>query len=364
MNKTVGKWIMAAGTAAMLIGVAGCGKPSVTVTKATLSQVPLVVESTVTPEAAHSAPVIPMVSGAITSNVPDVGTKVKAGDVLFQIDSSRYEAQAEGLRAQIAAATAPTYVPVQQAPADDSMEASLLRQGIITRAEYNRIQGRNAQAAAPVQQSGGTAPEGLTASLQSLEKAIADCSIRAPIDGVIANVYVTNENKNAVAGKPAMVIRQDSPVAATLQLPSSVDEVIDRAKEKKTLTVSLSDGKNVWYGELNRQQAQKDNVTKDDFSIYKIQVDNPKGEIAIGKEYKVRIETGQDASCYVVPSKAIIKDNQVAVVTDENLIDMRTVTIAGTMDDKTIILSGLEEGDRVVNNPPAGIEIGMEVKVS
>lgn len=395
--KTWTKLLMMAGAALMLAGVSGCGKPSVSVTNASLSQVPLTIEDTVTPEAAHSAPVIPMVSGAITGDtqIPDVGTKVTAGQVLFQVDSSKYESQAEALRAQIAAATTPqtTTTVVQQAPVDNSMEASLLQQGIITRAEYDKIQGRKGggtQTVTVPSSGGGQAPQGLVASLQSIEKAISDCTIRAPIDGVISNVYITGDNKQAVAGKPALMIRQDSPVVANIQLPSSVDKVIETAKVKKTLTVSISDGTNVWYGELNHQksdaktlddngntaQAAQDNkaaaasastasATPSDgtFSMYKIQVDNPDGKIAIGKSYKVRIETGQDAACYLIPSSAIIKNNQVAVVTDQNLVDLRNVVVAGTVSGQTMVLAGLKDGDRVINNPPAGIEIGMEVKV-
>lgn len=102
-----------------------------------------------------------------------MGTVVNAGDELFKIDSSQYESQAAALRSQIAAASqaaAPSYS--YSAPAvDDSLEASLLKQGIITRAEYERIKGRKggvvqqAPAAAPAQ-----APAQLVASLQTLEK--------------------------------------------------------------------------------------------------------------------------------------------------------------------------------------------------
>ena len=210
MTRAVRLMCMMAVTAVVL-GVSGCGKPSVSVEPASLSEVPLTIEQTVTPEAAHSAPVIPMVTGKIQSGIPDVGTKVKAGQVLFQVDSSKYQAQAAGLRAQIAASAKRT-VTVQSAgggaPIDNSMEASLLKQGIITRAEYNRIKGRNASTASSqtVTTTGGVAPAGLTASLQSLEKAIADCSIRAPIDGVVSAVYAAND-KMAVAGKPALIIR-------------------------------------------------------------------------------------------------------------------------------------------------------------
>ena len=240
------------------------------------------------------------------------------------------------------------------------MEASLLKQGIITRAEYNRIKGRNASTASSqtVTTTGGVAPAGLTASLQSLEKAIADCSIRAPIDGVVSAVYAAND-KMAVAGKPALIIRQDSPVAANLELPARLDKVMDKAKDTKTLTVTLTDGKNIWYAELTRQEGQGDK----EISAYRVQADNPDGQIVIGKNYKLRIETGQDAPCFIVPSKAILPNSQVAIVTADNLIDFRTVVTAGKVGNNVLILSGLKEGEQVVTNPPEGLEIGTPVDV-
>lgn len=51
----------------LVITVSGCGKPSVAVMTASLSQVPLSIDEDITLEAVHSASVIPMVSGTIIS---------------------------------------------------------------------------------------------------------------------------------------------------------------------------------------------------------------------------------------------------------------------------------------------------------
>ena len=143
------KWMACAAafcvSAALLL--AGCGsRPTVHVMKAEPSREPFTLETKAAPEALHTAPVIPQVSGNLISNPPDVGTIVNAGDELFKIDSSQYESQAASLRSQIAAASqaaAPSPSYSYSAPAvDDSLEASLLKQGIITRAEYERIKGR------------------------------------------------------------------------------------------------------------------------------------------------------------------------------------------------------------------------------
>ncbi len=362
------KWMACAAafcvSAALLL--AGCGsRPTVHVMKAEPSREPFTLETKAAPEALHTAPVIPQVSGNLISNPPDVGTIVNAGDELFKIDSSQYESQAASLRSQIAAASqaaAPSPSYSYSAPAvDDSLEASLLKQGIITRAEYERIKGRkggNLQAAPAAAPAPAEAPAQLVASLQTLEKTIANCTVRAPISGVISQVYI-GDTHLAMAGKPALVIRQDSPVTASVQIPSKLDNVMDKAKDDKTLTVTMSDGSEVWYGELKKQP----NENGDKLTTYKVQVDNPDDEITIGNEYSIRIESGQNVSCYMIPKSAIIGDSTVAVVNDDNLVDMKSVSIASDTGGYVLVMDGLAEGDRVITDPPKSLDMGMQVDV-
>lgn len=353
-------------SAALALGAAlltsGCGKPTVAVTVAQKSSVPFVFESDIKPAALHSLPVIPQVSGKILSNLPDVGSQVTAGQLLVQIDASQYEAQAAEIRSKIAAASAASTQRVYQAdPIDDSMEASLLRQGIITRAEYDRIRGRKSGGTYVQQTVGGGEPDtALLASLQAVQKAISESTIVSPIDGIVSQVY-ENDSQMAAAGKPLLVIRQNSPVIADVQIPASLDQVMADAKNTKSLTVTISDKDhvNTWYGELKPQP----NQGGDAYTVYKVQADNPDDAIVIGDVYKVRIDTGKDVSGYVIPSSAFIRPDQVEVVTADNLIDMRTVTVASDLGDNKLVVNGLADGDRIVTKPDSSLQMGMEVKV-
>lgn len=355
--------LIAACSLAGVLFITGCshGTPSVKVLPATLSEEPFTLETKAKPQALHVAPVVPSVSGTITSDIPDVGKTVNAGDVLFQIDSSEYESQAADLRSQIAASAQNQVRTVQVggAPANDnSMEASLLRQGIITRAEYNRIKGRSGSTTQQVVTQAEPDPQ-LTASLNTVERAIASCTVRAPISGVISQVYIGGDNKVAVAGKPAVVIRQDSPVVASVEIPANMDNVLIKAKDEKTLTVTMADSDNVWYGELKPQP----NQNGDPYTTYKIQVDNPDGQITIGNEYTIRIESGQNVKAFMIPKSALIGDDTVAIATSDNLVDMKKVDVASETGGYLLIMDGLSEGDRVIVNPPKNLEMGEQVKV-
>ena len=359
------KWMAALGAACItsVFFLSGCGStPSVHVMKAEVSREPFTIETKVIPEALHVAPVIPSVSGGLISNPPDIGTTVTAGDVLFQIDASQYESQAAALQAQIAAASQAVAAPAYSVPTvDNSMEASLLRQGIITRAEYERIKGRQGVSAAPAPAAGnggGAVDQNLISSLQAVQKTIAGCTVRAPISGVVSQVYI-GDTHMAMAGKPALVIRQDSPVTASLEIPAKMDNVMEKAKDDKTLTVSLSDGDEIWYGELKKQP----NENGDKLTTYKVQVDNGNDEITIGNEYSLRIESGQNVDSFMIPKSALIGEDTMAVVNDDNLVDMKTVSVASETGGFLLIMSGLSEGDRVITDPPKDLDMGMQVDV-
>lgn len=338
----------------------GCGKTSVRVRQVEEIKAPFVIEISSEAEALHTEQVIPSVSGPVTSELPAVGTKVEAGSLLFQIDASSYEAQAAALENQIASSySSGAEMPSYNAENDDSMEASLLRQGIITRAEYERIQGRKGNTSRTSANRAGPAGEGVREALAAVRKSIAACGVRAPIGGTVSAVYL-EKNKIAAAGRVAMVIRQETPVIFSFGLPVAWDEFIEKIKNEKKLTVTVSDGEHVVYGELKKQESDGNNK----YTVYKVQIDNPEGALVLGKNYTVRLSSSDNFPAIVIPETALMKENTVAVVTEDSLIDIKTVTVGHTDGEEVYVLGGLHAGDRIVVNPSDYIEIGMPVTVT
>lgn len=349
------KYVMAAACFAGALLAGGCGKPSVYVMTAKMENAPFIVETKAVPEALHTAPVIPSVSGSLISELPEVGRAVEAGEVLFRIDSSSYESQASALQAQISSSVPSSHtVP---APVDDnSIEASLLRQGIITRIEYDKIQGRKGVSR---ESAGGTVNPGLAEALVAVERAIAACTVQAPISGVISQVYI-GDTKIAAAGRPALLIRQNTPVIAEIRLPAELDAAMEKMKEEKALTVLLSSDDKSWYGELKRQP----NENGEKYTSYKVQIDNPEGEIKIDESYTIRLQSEESVPYIVIPQSAIMAENTVAVIRNDSLVDFRTVRVAYEDGKNAFLLEGIREGDQVVTDPSSKLEMGMQVSTT
>ncbi len=339
-------WMAAFVAAAFLLG--GCGTPKVETTVAQKVRAPLVFTATVVPEALFSLPVIPQVSGTLLAPLPDPGTELCAGDTIADIDTSQYDAQiAEG---EARLASQPAAAPSLEE--DGSMEASLLQQGIITRAEYEKLRGKKSRTVAV---SGNEAME---SALAAAKNARAACHITAPISGIVAKIYV--QKNVAQAGQPLLLIRQDSPVTAEIEIPCDIVAAVDEAKEKRTLTVSLTDAdrSRVWFGELKKEGEEAGSP----FAVYRVQADNPDGKLIIGEKYDLRIDTGRETVGISVPTKAIFDGNKVQIVTEDGLLDIRSVIVGADAGENTLIIGGLEEGDHVVVSPDTKLSVGTKVK--
>ncbi len=331
-------WMAAFVAAAFLLG--GCGTPKVETMVAQKVRAPLVFTATVVPEALFSLPVIPQVSGTLLAPLPDPGTELCAGDTIADIDTSQYDAQiAEG---EARLASQPAAAPSLEE--DGSMEASLLQQGIITRAEYEKLRGKKSRTVAV---SGNEAME---SALAAAKNARAACHI--------TKIYV--QKNVAQAGQPLLLIRQDSPVIAEIEIPRDIVAAVDEAKEKRTLTVSLTDAdrSRVWFGELKKEGEEAGSP----FAVYRVQADNPDGTLIIGEKYDLRIDTGRETEGISVPTKAIFDGNKVQIVTEDGLLDIRSVIVGADAGENTLIIGGLEEGDHVVVSPDTKLSVGTKVK--
>lgn len=323
--------------------ITGCTKTSVHVEHAKLTQKPFIYQSKIKIEAGQTIPIIPAVSGKIISGNPDIGQKVKAGDILFEIDSSTYKMQLDKLSSQ--------HSENKTVYEDDASALSLVKKGIITRAEYNKLLQRKGLAHTSDMRNDYQ----YETSLNILEKMIESCTVRTPIDGVIAEVF-TRQSEMALSGKPALTIRQDDYVCGNIILPYSVGEMLENASASNDLHVELIDGKNILTGNFKYYHLENGNKT------YKAEFDNRDGKVKIGQEYTIRIECKNEIQCFVLPSSALINEDSVAIVTSEGLVDFKTVNVIYNDGENITVIDGLNENDKIITNPPHNLEMGTEIK--
>jgi multidrug efflux pump subunit AcrA (membrane-fusion protein) len=96
-------------------------------------------------------------------------------------------------------------------------------------------------------------------------------------------------------------------------------------------------------------------------------VDNAAGELLPGGYVSVRLDIKGKANLLSVPGSALIFDAKgisVATVDANDKVVVKAVTIARDLGKVVEIGSGLEPGDRVIENPPDGIATGTQVRIA
>lgn len=378
------KWAAAACIAlAVVATLSGCGN-SVSTKVETVSKsehpVALTLDANIT--ALHMTNIVPKISGKLVSTPLAVGQEVKSGDVVVQVDSTPYQQSVSQAEAELVAETsaaaaqaAPVYeeVPVQSDGGGGGGERAKLdvwyKMGAISKVEYNQMMARSAPQTTTVRRqvsSGGSVDNAKIAQLQQAVQTARDmlgnATIYSPIDGRVT--AVADNPSVAVAGNVLATIQQMTPLVATFAVPEMYISAINQAKTAGTLKVSViaASGESE-TGELTYLATEKDPST----GAYtaKITFNNDKNLFVPGEFYHIRLSTPQEVSQITVPKTAVkTKDSGdfVYVVNDSGLADARSVLTGDEEDGRIVILDGLQEGDKVVTDPPENLEIGMKVE--
>lgn len=352
----------------LLMALAGCGKSNVSVADVTYKDMPVQIHSEANMSALNKATITTSVTGPVTYAVK-VGDTVTAGQVVATIDTSALQQQLASLQGQLAQAQsyAPAVTTTAPAAVDSATVENARRMreaGNITEKEYNRILERSRP---QVVTSGGGGPN--MASIAAIEAQIAQVNaqmaastITAPMDGVVTAIY--NEDRQmAIAERPFMLIQQNTPMVASLSIPRDAAMKLADPAAKSSLQVKLQVGDTDLPGELTYVDTnQPESVPS---VLVKATFNNPQGSIKAGEFYKLFIDSEAQAKMLVIPSSAI-RENQdgkyVYVLTSNNTVDVRVVEVGDTKDDMVSVMTGLNEGEKVITTKGT-FELGESVTV-
>jgi RND family efflux transporter MFP subunit len=121
-----------------------------------------------------------------------------------------------------------------------------------------------------------------------------------------------------------------------------------------------------WKGRIVRTNASIDKNTR---LIYAIaQVEDPYGvsadngnPFAVGLFVSAEIASPSSQTALSLPRVALHNDDKVYVINEESKLEIRTVDVLSTNDEKVLLASGVEVGEKVVTSTLPGAVDGMEV---
>jgi len=136
---------------------------------------------------------------------------------------------------------------------------------------------------------------------------------------------------------------------------------------KVTLTASVGNKQHSWQGHIVRTQAAVDQQTR---LIYAIaEVVDPYGDsadssmpLAVGLFVTAEIAGVRSQDAFVIPRLALRNADKVYVINDDDKLEIRTVDVLSTSDERVLLSTGVASGERVViSTIPAAVD-GMQVQ--
>jgi RND family efflux transporter MFP subunit len=305
-------------------------------------------------EADSQAQIFARVSGYLKELKVDIGTPVKAGQLLAEIDAPDLDQQIMQAEADVAAAQA---------------NATLAR-GMLERGQSLIASGAVSKQTLDQRSADAENRQGLVKSLQAnlerlrvLEKYKR---ITAPFDGLVtARTTDVGALINAgSSGGPALFVVSDiTKLRGYVNVPQNY---VPSIKVGTKATITVPEYRDRTFAATVEASAQAVDPTSGTTRML-LSVDNPNGELMTGSFANVQLELPSAESAIHVPASAMIFNQngmQVATVGSDGRIVLKPVTIARDLGREVEIGSGLGPHDMIVASPPDGIASGDQVRIA
>jgi membrane fusion protein, multidrug efflux system len=304
-------------------------------------------------EAYSRAPIFARVSGYLKSWSADIGAKVKAGQVIADIEAPDLDQQLLQARADL----------VSQESSARLSEATLNRRKTLVASNFVSAQEIDERTADLANKK--AAVNSGQANVERLEALAGYKKITVPFDGVVTSRDTdVGALINAGGGSgPAMFVVSDITklrvyvnvpqnyvpsirigAKAAITMPEYPNRTFDATVEASSQSVEVSSG-------TTRMQ---------------LALDNSAGELMPGGYANVRLSLQRDTVPLHIPASALIFNQnglRVATVGPDDKVLFKTVTIARDLGKEIELASGVAPDDRVIVAPPDGIADGDQVRV-
>jgi RND family efflux transporter MFP subunit len=339
-------------------GSRGGGTLMVKATQAIAKPMPVLIEAVGTVEPEHSVQVRAQVSGVLQSVHFKEGDRVKAGQLLFQIDPRTFEASYRQAQAQLARDMA----QLENAKVQQERLEPLLKREFITRQEFDVAV---------------TSTKSLEATVAADRALVEQARIQldfarifAPISGRTGALAIKPGNlvPTAGGGVPLITINSTDPVLVTFSIPERQLEEVRRHQNEKDMRIEIlpdRSGPAVAEGRLvfvdNTVTPQTGTV------LLKTSVSNNGETLWPGQFVNVRIVLRIERDAVVVPEAAAQPGQDgsfVYLIDEDSKVVVQPIKISRQIGNEVVIASGIKPGDRVITEIPQALEPGATVRLA
>jgi membrane fusion protein (multidrug efflux system) len=291
--------------------------------------------------------ITPEVSGRIMTINVDEGDRVNKGDLLMLIDNFHYQETV----ANTLAVKNQARLNLERANRDLARMKVLFQQKSISEQTY--------QDAVTTRDLAGYQQDQAAVSFEIARKNLKDCSVAAPISGIVTQVFV-NEGEVASPAQLAFVIMKMDTVKVEVDLPEEIFSSIILGNKGIITLDALPD--KFFTGEITKIYPTIDPLSRT-FKVT-ITLKNPDLELRSGMTARSKVVQIAREDALSITKTALVQGEEgyFAYRVNTDTVVKSKVVLGIEGDDVFEILDGLNHGDKVVIRGLAGLRDGMKVK--
>ncbi|MEL6192426.1 MAG: efflux RND transporter periplasmic adaptor subunit [Bacteroidota bacterium] len=191
-------------------------------------------------------------------------------------------------------------------------------------------------------------------NIKSAEERLSKYVVKAPFSGSIFDVL---QEVNSVVNNGTRVARIAQAGLLELEVPIRVED-LSYLRTGLTVDVYAENRESKWRGRVKRIGSIVDPTTQS-VNVY-IGFSSGGKQIYEGQYLTVQIPGTRVRDVMEIPRNAVFNQNQVYVVNDSSLLNVKSIQIE-KLNDETLYFSGLPKGEKVVTEPLVNVYENMPV---
>ncbi|HML80313.1 MAG: efflux RND transporter periplasmic adaptor subunit [Thiomonas sp.] len=309
--------------------------------------------------ASQQASLSPQIAGVVTAIHFRSGEKVRAGQVLAQINDAPQRAQLAQLQAQVGQLQAQlNLAQITLARDEAQLKVQAISQAVVDtdRANVTSVQAQL---------------KALAEQINAQKAVLAQATVTAPFAGVLG-IRQVNLGQYLAPGTAVVTLQALDPMDIDFTVPQNQIDLV-HVGMKAELTTNAAPGK-TFEAKVIAVEPQINTATRN--LTVRARIPNPKGELLPGVFATIRLTDGEPRNYITLPNAAVAYNPYgatVFLVKDEGkgadgkpklVAEQRFITTGLTRGDQVAVLSGLKAGDTVVTAGQLKLRNGVPVLIN
>jgi RND family efflux transporter MFP subunit len=307
-------------------------------------------------QAFADAPIYARTNGYLRRWYVDIGSRVKEGQLLAEIDTPEVNQQLRQSLADLATAQA----NLNLSKITSERYAGLLKTDSVSKQESDNAAGDYEAKQANLQSA--------QANVKRLEELKSFQKIYAPFSGVITarntdvGALIDSGSSGGVRTELFHIVQPDK-----LRVYVSVPQVYSQAAKPgltAELTLSEFPGR-PFEGKLVRTANAIDPASRT--LLVEIAVNNPTGQLFTGSYAEVHLKLPTAASAFILPVNTLLfraEGLRIATVGEGQKVELKPITIGHDFGSEVEVIAGLSGRENVIVNPPDSVVTGETVRIA